>query len=299
MSRLQTYERDGLTFDVRDRGPADGDVVVLLHGFPQDGSAWDLVAPRLHAAGLRTLAPDQRGYSPRARPAGRAAYRLREIVADAIALLDAAGVERAHLVGHDWGGAVVWSAIARHPRRFASAVSVSTPHPAALASAATRSLQALRSWYIGLFQLPVVPELVLGPTLGYTLRSSGLPEDKAAHYVRRMREPGALTAALGWYRALGAEMVRDLPRMVDPRSRRTAATQVAPSGSPAGPSSAVPTSLVWGRRDVALGRTAAEHTARFVQGDYRFVEVDGSHWLPETRPDEVAEAVLDRVAQTR
>jgi pimeloyl-ACP methyl ester carboxylesterase len=292
MTRLRTYQRDGLVFDVRDAGPEDGDVVVLLHGFPQDASAWDLVVPRLHAAGLRTLAPDQRGYSPGARPSGRSAYRLREIVADTIALLDAAGVERAHLVGHDWGGAVVWSATERHPERFASAVSLATPHPAAVGYALTHSLQSLQSWYIGLFQLPVVPELVVSPGLESMLRSTGLPADKAAHYAQRMREPGALTGALGWYRALGVEILQGLPRMVASRS--------GPSDRPSGgPGWRGPTTYVWARHDVALGRTAAERTGRFVRGDYRFIELDASHWLPETRPVEVADAVLERVAQTR
>src|SRR6478609_967008 len=109
------YHRDGLTFDVLDSGPRDGEPVLLLHGFPQDHTAWDAVAPLLHAAGLRTLAPDQRGYSPGARPQGRAAYDMGELVADAVALLDAADVTRAHVVGHDWGGSVAWALAERHP----------------------------------------------------------------------------------------------------------------------------------------------------------------------------------------
>jgi pimeloyl-ACP methyl ester carboxylesterase len=308
VTRLRTFHREGLTFDVRDAGPADGDVVVLLHGFPQDGSAWDLVVPRLHAAGLRTLAPDQRGYSPGARPAGRSAYRLREIVADTVALLDAAGVGRAHLVGHDWGGGVVWAATARHPERFASAVVVSTPHPAALQYATTHSLQPLRSWYIGLFQLPVVAELVVAPGLEHMLRASGLPAEKAAHYARRMREPGALTAALGWYRAFGAGVVRALPRMLDPHSKPG---PKPPSAAADVPGAALldasgdqrqwtgPTTYIWGRYDVALGRVAAEHTGRFVRGEYQFVEVDAGHWLPETRPVDVSDVVLATTGRTR
>ena len=105
---MDSFRRDGLTFDVLDSGPADGEPVVLLHGFPQDRTAWNRVAPALHQHGLRTLAPDQRGYSPMARPHGRSAYRLRETTADVLALLDAAGLESAHVVGHDWGGIVGW-----------------------------------------------------------------------------------------------------------------------------------------------------------------------------------------------
>jgi pimeloyl-ACP methyl ester carboxylesterase len=220
---------------------------------------------------------------------------LRETVADTVALLDAAGVDHAHIVGHDWGGAVVWSAIARHPHRFRSAVVVSTPHPAAMRYAATHSDQILRSWYMGLFQLPVVAELIVAPGLERLLRGTGLPADKAAHYARRMREPGALTGALGWYRALGAAAVAEaFPRTLDPRAARGAAAR-----SSERPEWRGPTTYLWGRYDVALGRTAAEHTRRFVQGEYQFVEIDGGHWLPETRPDDVADAVLLTAGQTR
>jgi pimeloyl-ACP methyl ester carboxylesterase len=293
VNRLRTYQRDGLVFDVHDEGPVDGVVVVLLHGFPQDASAWDRVVPHLHAAGLRTLAPDQRGYSPGARPAGREAYLLRELCADTLALLDAAGVERAHIVGHDWGGGVVWSVTARSPRRFRSAVVVSTPHPAAVGYAMTHSTQALRSWYMALFQLPVVPELVVPPGLGYALRASGLPADRAEHYMARMREPGAFPAALGWYRAFGLGIARALPRML---ARRTIPGRTSPASRAERAGWEGPTTYIWGRHDVALGRAAAERTGRYVRGDYRFVELDGGHWLPETRPVDVAEAILERAA---
>jgi pimeloyl-ACP methyl ester carboxylesterase len=284
---MERFERDGLVFDVRDGGPRDGAVVVLLHGFPQDSTAWTGVEPLLHAAGLRTLAPDQRGYSPGARPAGRAAYAVREVSADVVALLDAAGVRQAHLVGHDWGGAVVWDATDRYPDRFLSAVPVSTPHPAALAHAFTHSFQAARSWYMALFQVPVLAELTVAPALEPALRASGLPAERARHYAERMREPGALSGAIGWYRAAALGLARGLlPR---PGRGRTA------TGGAPRPRWTGPTTYVWGRHDPALGRAAAERTGSFVRGDYRFVELDAGHWLPETHPDEVASHVLARV----
>lgn len=116
MERITQFTRDGLTFDVRDEGPLDGAGVVLLHGFPEDSSSWNRVAPLLHAHGLRTIAPDHRGYSPGARPSGVAAYHLDELVADVLALLDAVG-EPVHLVGHDWGGGVAWQVAGQHPER--------------------------------------------------------------------------------------------------------------------------------------------------------------------------------------
>jgi pimeloyl-ACP methyl ester carboxylesterase len=284
---LAGFERDGLVFEVRDRGPRDGTVVVLLHGFPQHSGSWSEVEPLLHAAGLRTLAPDQRGYSPGARPQGRAAYALREASADVVAMLDAAGVQQAHLAGHDWGGAVVWDATERYPDRFLSAVPISTPHPAALAYAFTHSTQAARSWYMALFQVPVLAELAVAPALERTLAASGLPAERARDYAERMREPGALTGALGWYRGAATGIAASLL----PRRARTARTT---TDAGARPRWGGPTTFVWGRSDPALGRTAAERTADVVRGDYRFVEVDGGHWLPETHPREVAAEIIAR-----
>src|SRR3712207_219141 len=195
-----------MTFDVRDAGPDDGEPVVLLHGFPQDATAWDRVAPALHQHGLRTLAPDQRGYSPMARPRGRGHYRLRETTGDVLALLDAAGLADAHVVGHDWGGLVAWALGAWHPERVRSLTVLSVPHPGGFLRGLVTSTQPLQSTYIAFFQLPFVPEVTLlahdGAVLHRTLVRSGLPEEHAEHYVRRMREPRALSSALGWYRAL-------------------------------------------------------------------------------------------------
>src|SRR6478672_995505 len=103
---MNEFRNGDLVFDVRDEGPADGEVVILLHGFPQTKAAWDDVIPGLAAAGYRVLAPDQRGYSPRARPTGRRSYAGAQLVGDVLALADAAGAETVHVVGHDWGGAV-------------------------------------------------------------------------------------------------------------------------------------------------------------------------------------------------
>jgi pimeloyl-ACP methyl ester carboxylesterase len=242
--------------------------VVLLHGFPQDGGCWDAVVPRLHAAGLRTLVPDQRGYSPGARPGGRAAYRMPALVDDVVALLDDRGLARAHVVGHDWGGAVAWALGAWRPDRTSSLTVLSTPHPAAM----VRSLlgeQALASWYMTAFQLPVLPEVVLPLALGRLLRGSGLPEATARRYEARMGGYAARRAALDWYRAI-------------PLSRK----QIGDVE--------VPTTYVWGSQDPALRRRAAELTRRHVRATYRFEVLPAGHWLPETRPAEVAAAVLGR-----
>jgi len=258
--RITEYSRHGLTFDVTDRGDPADPAVVLLHGFPEDRQSWDPISERLVAGGLRTLAPDQRGYSPRARPTEPypQAYALRELVDDVVALLDAAGLERAHLVGHDWGGGVAWALAGSHPDRVATLTALSTPHPAAVRRAAsTTPWQFAHSSYM----------------LERSLLGSGLPRAEAERYAGRMREPGALTGALGWYRAL--------------RHAGVALHRCR-----------VPTTFVWGRHDAYLGRQAAEATGAMVLGDYRFVEVDEGHWLPERQPELCAAEIAARVAAT-
>ncbi|MDQ1662296.1 MAG: hypothetical protein QOJ68_2276 [Blastococcus sp.] len=273
---MDTFRRDGLTFDVRDGGPPDGDAVVLLHGFPQDSTAWISVEPLLHRNGLRTLAPDQRGYSPGARPPGRTAYRVSETVADVLALLDAAGLESAHVVGHDWGAAVGWALAAWHPDRVRSVTAISVPHPGAMARALVTSDQGLRSYYMALFQLPVLPERLIlaneGAPLRRMLSRGGLPDAAVDRYVRRMREPGALTAALGWYRAM-------------PWSARQRVGKIR-----------VPTLHLWSTGDAFLGRAATEDTARFVDAPYRLEVLQGvGHWIPELAADAVADLVTAHV----
>lgn len=277
-SAVTAVERDGLVFDVRDEGPRDGEVAVLLHGFPQDSRCWCEVAPLLHAGGLRTLAPDQRGYSRGAAPKEVTAYRLEVLAEDVLALLEEAGVARAHVVGHDWGGAVAWHLAAHHPDRVRSLTVLSTPHPSALARSMTRSAQPLRSWYTLAVQVPVLPEIVLSRTLGQALRLSGLPAKLAGQYAARLATPSAMRGPLAWYRAAG----------------RRPPWELLGGGGGDDDVVGVPTTYVWGQRDPALGHAAAEATADHVKGDYRFLELDAGHWLPELRPHEVAAAVLDR-----
>jgi pimeloyl-ACP methyl ester carboxylesterase len=270
---MRQFSNDGLTFDVRDGGPPDGEPVVLLHGFPQDSSAFDRMAPLLHDAGLRTLAPDQRGYSPGARPAGRSPYRIREVTGDVLALLDAAGLESAHVVGHDWGGFVGWALGAWHPERVRTLTALSTPHPAAMTRAVLTSDQGLRSTYVGAFQLPVLPERLLlardGAVLRGVLSTGGLPDDLVDRYVDRMREPGALSAALAWYRAV-------------PLAARDTVGTVT-----------VPTLHVWGTGDTFLGPAATAGTRRHVTGPYRLEVLDGvPHWIPELAAERTAELVV-------
>jgi pimeloyl-ACP methyl ester carboxylesterase len=267
-------EARGLTFDVDAGGPEDGEPVLLLHGFPQDHREWAEVVPRLHEAGLRTYAPDQRGYSAGARPATVADYRIDEPVADAVAILDALGIDSAHVVGHDWGATVGWSLAAAHPDRVRTLTAVSVPHPRALADGLrTNWLQRARFVYMGVFRAGFAERLLLARN-GAVLRSMMKPVGaaRAAGYAAAMREPGRLTAALSWYRALDLKA----------------------GGAPGAVT--VPTTYVWTDADPLVTRSTAEHTAAWVSADYRLVRLRGiGHWVPEEAPKALTEVVLARV----
>jgi pimeloyl-ACP methyl ester carboxylesterase len=272
--RITAYSRDGLDFEVRDEGPLDGDVVILLHGFPQLNNSWDHVVPLLHARGLRTLAPNQRGYSPGARPHGRRAYRGSELAADVIALADLTGGP-VHLVGHDWGAAVAWGTAILAPEKVRTLTAVSVPHPGAFMAAMPRG-QALESWYMALFNVPWLPERMMSSPRfgGWFLRRGGMTPAMVADYRRDIVSGGALRGGLGWYRALALT------------DRTTFSKHVQ-----------VPTTYVWSDGDAFLGRAGARLCERYVDGPYLLEVLEGaSHWIPDERPDELAAAILDRIA---
>ncbi len=212
---MDQYHRGELVFDVIDEGPADGPVVVLLHGFPQLNVVWNGVIQRLTVQGYRCLAPNQRGYSRGARPTRVKDYRVPELVGDVAALIEASGAQRAHLVGFDWGARLAWAVAAAVPERLISLTAMSTPHPAALVGALATSRQVLASWYAYFFTLPRIPELYFLDGNGDASRLSKFmqkfhqPQTAAERDARAMAEPGMLTATLNWYRANGPSLFRE------------------------------------------------------------------------------------------
>ncbi len=274
---MRTATRDGLIFDVHTYGPAGGVPVLLLHGFPQRGTSWAAVGERLAEAGAWSIAPDQRGYSPGARPSGRRSYALGALVDDAVAVIDGIvgpGVA-VHVVGHDWGAAVAWRLAARRPERVRTLTAVSVPPPAAFLRALLTTRQAFASWYMAAFQLPVLPERLLRRpgVLAAVLRRTGQSRAAAERDAAALADPAALTAAINWYRG----MVTEPPTGVD-----------APV--------TVPTLFVWSDGDTAITRQGIELTHRYVTGPFRYAELRGvSHWIPDEAPDQLADLIIDHL----
>lgn len=271
--RIHSIERDGLVLDVLDDGPVDGEPVVLLHGWPERATAWRRVAPLLNDAGCRTLAMDRRGFAPGARPTRRRDYRLAELAGDVAALIDAVG-GGAHVVGHDWGAATAWVTAGLHPDKVRTLTAVSVAHPAAFMKAMLRSDQALRSWYIALFNLPYVPELALrSGWADRVLLRIGMSRDDVRRFRREIVDDGALPTSLGCYRGMA---------FTDPRQIGFRVT--------------APTTMVWSTDDTALGRWGPEHSEEYVDAPFELVVLDGvSHWIPTEAPRALAEAILARV----
>ena len=283
MSTITQYRHGTLVFDVVDAGPREGDVVILLHGFPERAAAWNPIAAHLHAAGLRTIAPDQRGYSPGARPRRRRDYRMRLLGEDVIALIEEVRREpgradqQVHVVGHDWGAVVAWVVATLRPDLVRSLTALSVPHPQAFMKALVSSTQAFKSWYMLAFQTPFVPErLARSGVMAKLLRQGGMTHAEMETFRRDIVEYGALPGALAWYRAMPFMDRSLLSRKVD-----------------------APTTMVWSDGDDFVARSGAEASADFVDAPFEFVVLEGvSHWILTQAPDEAARPILDRIASS-
>lgn len=255
-----------LTFTAWAAGPADGPVVLLLHGYPQTRHTWRDQLPALADAGFRAVAPDQRGYSPGARPVGIDAYTTDALVGDAVALARLLSPERpVHLVGHDWGGQLAWLTAVSHPDVIASLTVLSRPHPAAFARAfGDDPAQAERSKHHRAFDDPATADLLLADDarrLRRMLATNAVPDADISAYLDVLGRREAMEAALNWYRAAG----------------RTGGLRRSDT-----PPCTVPTLYLWGDDDHSVGRRAAELTAEHVTAPYRLVEIPGGgHFLTD------------------
>ncbi|NIL85161.1 Epoxide hydrolase A [Rhodococcus fascians] len=270
--RIARYTHDGLEFDVLDQGPLDGPIVLLLHGFPERAASWSAVMNELNEAGFRTIAPDQRGYSPGARPKRRRDYRVGALVDDVVALIDEIGAP-VHLVGHDWGAMIAWVTAGRRPDLVSSLTAFSVPHPGSFMTALLTSRQILHSWYFAFFQLPVLPEKWMtrpGQRAEKWYEKSGMNADDLERTRTDIVDYGALPFAVTWYRGLPFS---------NPGVGRLRIT--------------VPTSMVWSDGDTFIGRSAIERAQQYVDARYTLTVLAGvTHWIPTQAPTKAAQAII-------
>lgn len=194
---LERVAANGIKLAVRDEG--SGPPVLLIHGFPDDHTVWDAQVPALVAAGYRVIAPDTRGYGESDLPPAKADYRMETLIADMVALLDAKGIDRAAVIGHDWGAVQAWHLAIAHPERVSRLAALSVGHPGAYARDGWR--QKLKGWYVVMFQLPGLAEWLmrLGNWRGMRRLMGGGAEADAR--VAKLARPGRLTAGINYYRA--------------------------------------------------------------------------------------------------
>ncbi|WP_435153838.1 alpha/beta fold hydrolase [Haladaptatus sp. DFWS20] len=267
----------------------DGPLVVLLHGFPEFWYSWREQIPTLVEAGYRVVAPDLRGYNSSEKPNGVEQYSLDKLVGDVVGLIDHFGEERAHIVGHDWGGVITWEVAIRHPERVKKLAVLNAPHPGRFREAVRTPDQLRRSWYALFFQLPWLPERLLSVRDYTPIRElfrnapetpDAFSESDVRRYVEAAAQPGALKGAINYYRALFRDGVaRELRTLFD--------------GSTQDFDVEVPTLLIWGDEDSALGTELTEGVERWVP-DIRIERLpDASHWVQNDAPERVNDLLVE------
>jgi pimeloyl-ACP methyl ester carboxylesterase len=274
---------NGLRFRTIVDGPPDGDLFILLHGFPEGAESWSKQVDELAKAGCLAVAPDLRGYGLSDAPEGVEHYAIGHLVDDVVGIIEAFGRQEAHVAGHDWGALIAWFFASHHSEMARTLTVLSVPHPAALAAASAEDEdQQARSRYVGLFLMEGKAEHVLAADDYQRLRAmfaigptpDAVPRSVVDQFVKSLSRPGRLSAALNYYRAnlsSGGGAWAALAQQL----RIT-----------------MPTTLLWGDHDPALGRRAVEATAAHVEGEYRLEVLEGAgHWLQFERPDEITRSL--------
>lgn len=275
------YTLNDVTLHVVTAGTDDAPLVILLHGFPETWQAWERYVAPVLATGWRVAIPDQRGYGGSDKPGAVADYVLDVLADDVCALATALGAQRFALVGHDWGGIVAWHLAARNPERVDRLAILNAPHPATLLGyALTHPFQLARSAYVGFFQLPVLPEALLGAhgfallraSLTRTSKPGTFDDALLGAYRDAWSQPGAVASMLHWYRALA--LARPLSTPVT-----------------------APTLILWGSQDTALEPGLADEALRYCAQGHLTRLPDGTHWLHHEQPVRVAAELCDFFAQ--
>lgn len=264
---MQRMRGDGVELAVLVEG--QGPAVLLIHGFPDDHRVWRHQMPALVAAGFRVIVPDLRGCGRSEAPGAVRAYHLDHLIADLVAVLDALGIERTQVVGHDWGAVIGWQLAMRHPDRVSRYAALSVGHPLAYARGGLE--QKLKGWYVLAFQLRGVAEWALRAHDWSLFRRLTTQASEVGHWIDRLSEPGRLRAAINYYRAnLGIIIPRAYPPLT------------------------MPVLGIWSSGDRFLSEAQMTDSAALVQGSWRYQRVDGaSHWLQLEAPARINELLLD------
>ena len=266
---------NGMTFDVREAGPPDGEPVLLLHGFPETNHMWIDLMSSLAENGYRCVAPNMRGYSSGARPEGADNYHYEELVADVHAIAEAAGFDRYHLIGHDWGAIVGWAVVGSGAPKVASWTALSVPHYRSFAEAVRDDPE--EEFYRSLLVNFVDPNFAtaLSANGAEPMRvfwTSSSP-DEIDDYVSVFAQPGALQSALNYYVACDKHArALDGPFEFGPVD--------------------TPTLLLWGKDDVAIRPASVDGAAKYMTGPYRRVDVECGHWMVQEQPDVCRDEIL-------
>ena len=281
----QFVKTNNINLHVMTDGPQTGTPVILLHGFPEFSYGWRKQIPALVAAGFRVIVPDQRGYNLSDKPKGISSYDVDVLAEDIIGLFDHFGIEKAFLVGHDWGAVVAWTVALNHPHRLKKLAILNVPHPDVMAEFVLKNAeQRKKSWYVFFFQIPVYVEWMLSKNNFHNMarmlvglgRKSTFTLQDLAEYKKAWSQPGALTGMLNWYRAA---VRRGLRYTFDKKSSARRVT--------------VPTLMLWGKRDVALSHEMVEPSIALCD-DGKVVLIEKStHWVQHDEADAVNQNLIE------
>ena len=276
-----TYiETNGIKLHVVQQGPEEGELVILLHGFPEFWYGWSNQMSYLAAKGFRVWAPDQRGYNLSDKPKKVKDYRMDQLSADVAGLIKASGKEKVILVGHDWGGIVAWRVAREHPDLLHKLIILNAPHEVAMGKQIVQHpLQLLKSSYIGFFQLRGIPEKLFGmanwkaceKALVSSSREGTFSEDDLQKYRVAWSQSSAMRSMINWYRAL-----------VIKSANSSIPVQVT-----------LPTFLIWGAKDQFLGHELASKSLEFCYNGRGILLGEATHWVHHEEPERVNKLILD------
>ena len=271
---METWKHDYITtngVNLHYVTQGSGPLMLMLHGFPEFWYSWRYQIPEF-ASDFKVVTPDLRGYNDSDKPASQSAYVMNELVRDVEGIITGLGYEKCVLVAHDWGGGIAWSFASKYPQMLEKLIIMNCPHPAKFSEGLRTPQQLLRSWYMFFFQLPVIPELFLqsqdyqfieNAFKGMAIKKSAFSTEDINVYKDAAAKRGALTAMINYYRnILGSPMFNQNSSILE-----------------------VPTLMIWGEEDTALGKELTYGTESYVENfQIRYIS-NCSHWVQQEQPE--------------